>query len=121
MGFGNPSIERAAIEATYEDKAAVLRVQDVQDGSLTRQEETTVYQAVSCGLSRGGGDSSGQTAMQNNIDYDATLFLAPELDIRPGDRVEVTRFGVMHSFSVEGRTAVYATHQEARLKERGLA
>lgn len=121
MGFGNPAAERVALEATYEDSATILRAQDAQDGSLTRQEETPVYQAVSCGLSRGGSDSSGQTAMQNNIDYDATLFLAPELDIRPGDRVEVTRFGVMYSFAVEGRPPVYATHQEVRLKERGLS
>lgn len=121
MGFGNPAAERAALEATYEDSATILRIQDVQDGSLTGQEEMSVYQAVSCALSRGASDSSGQTAMQNNIDYDAVLFLAPELDVRPGDRVEVTRFGAMYSFAVEGRPAVYATHQEARLKERGLS
>lgn len=113
--------ERAALELTYEDRADILRVRTVRFGSLTRQETGLVYAAVKCGLSRGGGDSSGQTVMQNNIDYDATLFLAPELDIQPGDRVEVTRFRFVCSFTVESRPAVYVTHQEVRLKELGLA
>jgi hypothetical protein len=121
MRIGNAAAERAALEATYEDNATILRVQDVQDGSLTRQEEQPVYSTVKCGLSRGGSDSSGQTAMQHIIDFDATLFLAPEWNILPGDRVDVTRLGAVYSFMVEGRPTVYPTHQEVRLKERGLS
>lgn len=121
MGFGNPAAERAAIEGTYEDTAVISRMEAVLDGDLTRPRPTAVYTGVACALSRDGADGSGQRAPQNEIDYDATLFLAPELDVQPGDRVEVSRFGRTYAYAVEGRPAVYATHQEARLKERGLA
>lgn len=121
MGFGNTAAERAALEATYEDTANVSRAQNVKVGALTRTSDVPVYTALPCGLDQSGADGSGQTGAQNNIDYDATLFLAPEADLQPGDRVEVLRLGRTLRFTVEGRPAVFATHQEVRLKDRDLA
>jgi hypothetical protein len=122
MGFGNPVAERRALEMTYEDTAVISREKDLLDGDLTMTEPEPIYSGVPCALSRdrGGADSSGQRTPQNEIDYDATLFLAPELDVQPGDQVEVSRFGRAYVYAVVGRPAVYATHQEARLKGSGL-
>ena len=62
------------------------------------------------------------------MDYDAAIFAAPELQVLPGDSVSLRRFGrdnpssqqILH-FAVVGRPAVYATHQEIRVKDGDLA
>ena len=127
--FENPSAERMAIEMTYEDTATIYRTvpQTGVDG-LTQAVLAEVYQGIVCGLSRTGGESSGQTKAQNNVDYDAVIFAAPELQVLPGDRVSLHRFGrdnpdsrhILH-FAVVGCPAVYATHQEVRVKDGDLA
>lgn len=127
--FGNPSAERMAIEMTYEDTASIYRTapQAGADG-ITKVAASTVYQGIICGLSRSSGDGSGQTKAQNNVDYDAVIFAAPEMQVLPGDRVSLQRFGrdnpgsqrILH-FVVVGRPAVYATHQEIRVKDGDLA
>ncbi|MFR8332146.1 MAG: hypothetical protein ACLU9S_07105 [Oscillospiraceae bacterium] len=127
--FENPSAERMAIEMTYEDTATIYRTvpQTGVDG-LTQAVLAEVYQGIVCGLSRTGGESSGQTKAQNNVDYDAVIFAAPELQVLPGDRVSLQRFGrdnpdsrhILH-FAVVGCPAVYATHQEVRVKDGDLA
>ena len=84
--------------------------------------------AMGCMLSYSGSDKSQQTDAQNEIDYDAVLFAAPDLLVLPGDSVSLKRFGRMDptsqrvlTFQVVGRPAVYATHQEIRVKDGDLA
>lgn len=78
-----------------------------------------VYSGIRCALSR-KSDSSRQTAAQQDVEYDCVLFAAPELDVKPGDGVTVSRFGVEEQFEAVGRPARYATHQEIFLKGRDL-
>lgn len=127
--FGNPGAERAAIELTYEDTATVSRIEE-QTGAnqITKAVPVVIYDKIICALSYSGSDRSEQTKAQNNIDYDAVIFAAPELRILPGDRVCLKRFGRddpasqrLLSFEVVGRPAVYATHQEIRVKDGDLA
>lgn len=119
MSFGNPEAERAALESTYEDTATVLRMEDGLVGAIDRPVLKTLCENVPCALSR-SGNRSKQTTAQQDIEYDGVLFLAPEWDVQPGDTVEVKRFGGAYRFEAVGRPAVYATHQEVFLKERGL-
>lgn len=127
--FGNPGAERAAIEMTYEDTATIYRTtpRTSSDG-LTKAASAIAYQEIACGLSRSSGDGSGQTKAQNDVSYDAVIFVAPELQILPGDRISLRRFGRDDPssqrtlrFEVVGRPAVYATHQEIRVKDGDLA
>lgn len=129
MGFGNPSAERAAIERTYEDTATVSRTAP-QTGAnkITRSVPSVVYSAIICALSQSGSDKSEQTKAQNEIDFDAVVFLPPDLAILPGDKIALKRFGrdnpdspIVYDFSVVGRPAVYATHQEAKVKDGDLS
>ena len=97
MSFGNPAAERAALEQTYEDRTDVLRPGRDREGNLTRTVYELVYGALPCALSRAGVQSrlsrerSGQNRAESRLDYDAVLFLAPEPELRPGDRVRVQR------------------------------
>ena len=120
MGFGNVTAERRAIEATYEDTADIFRSVAVTDeNNISHSVQKALYEAISCALSKGANTSAEQKAQ--TVDHTSVLFIAPELDIKPGDTVKVTRFGRSRGFTVLGFPDVYATHQEIRLKERGLA
>lgn len=127
--FGNPGAERAAIEMTYEDTATFSRTTP-QTGAnkITKSVPAVIYDEIICALSYSGSDKSEQTKAQNEVDYDAVIFAAPELLILPGDSVVLKRFGRddpssrrLLAFDVVGRPAVYATHQEIKVKDGDLA
>ena len=102
MGFGIPTAERTALEATYEDTAVISRMGTKQVGAIDKMAPAPVYSSIRCALSR-KSDSSRQTAAQQDVEYDCVLFAAPELDVKPGDGVAVSRFGVEEQFEAVGR------------------
>lgn len=117
--FGNVSAERAAIESTYDAVCDIFRDKAVYSDGVTQGTETLIAAAVPCGLSR-GGDSSGQD-MANVIADSRVLFIAPETDIRAGDKVAVTLYGRTERLEAVGIPLLYATHQEVTLERRGHA
>lgn len=127
--FGNPAAERAAIEMTYEDTADVSRTEPVTGANnITKDVPVVKYNEIICALSYTGGDKSNQTKAQNEVEYDAVIFAAPELLVLPGDGVSLKRFGRENpssqhvlTFEVVGRPVVYATHQEIKVKDGDLA
>lgn len=129
MSFGNASAERAAIEMTYEDTATVSRTTPQRgQNAITTSDPSVIYTGIVCALSYTGSDSSGQTDAQNSVDFDAVIFAGPDLQILPGDKIALKRFGrdnpssqIDLEFAVVGRPAVYATHQEIKVKDGDLA
>lgn len=127
--FGNPAAERAAIEMTYEDTASVSRTEPVTGANnITKTAPVVKYNEIICALSYSGSDKSNQTKAQNEVEYDAVIFAAPDLLVLPGDSVALKRFGrddpssqLLLTFEVVGRPAVYATHQEIKVKDGDLA
>lgn len=125
--FGNPTAERAVLEMTYEDTMTVTTTSSVVIDHITHTEPKTIYADVRCALSR-SGDSSAQTDVQHKIDYDAVIFAAPELAVLPGDTIQLRRFGrdqpeskITLDYEVIGVPSVYMTHQQIKVKERGIA
>lgn len=126
---GNPTAERAAIEMTYEDTASVSRTEPVTGANnITKTALVVKYSEIICALSYTGSDKSNQTKAQNEVEYDAVIFAAPDLLVLPGDSVILKRFGrddpssqLLLMFEVIGRPAMYATHQEIRVKDGDLA
>ena len=120
MGFGNVTAERRAIEATYEDTADLFRSMAVTDeNNISHNVQKALCEGIPCALSKGVNTSAEQKAQ--TVEHTNILFAAPEFEILPGDTVKVTRFGRVRNFTVLGFPDVYATHQEIKLKERGLA
>ena len=129
MAFGNASAERAAIKLTYEDTATVSRTTSQRGkNNISASFPSVIYDGIICALSYTGSDNSRQTDAQNNVDYDAVIFAGPDLSILPGDKIVLKRFGRDDpssqkdlNFAVVGRPAVYATHQEIKVKDGDLA
>ena len=116
MSFGNVRAERKAIEMTYEDKCDIIRNVEKKAGFITRAEEQTVYSAVPCALST-GNSTTRQTETVNNIEYEAKVFMAPEVEVKAGDKILINRLGVKElRLESIGEPAVYKTHQEVMAK-----
>lgn len=126
MGFGVDA-QRAVLERFYEDRADLLRPEAVRVGATVRTEWAAAEEDVPCSLSRLGrqsnrvGNRSGRQDVAQVILWDAMLFLAPEWAVRPGDRVRVRQLGKTMEFEAVGRPAMYETHQEVLLREKGTA
>lgn len=113
---------RRAIEKMYTDRATVYRHQQVKDPVTkeTRLIPQPVYTDQPCRISQRALAQNGQTEAQNNIAYETKLFIAPELGIRQGDSIEVTRNGVTRQYTA-GEPFLYSTHQEVSLMRKEWA
>lgn len=129
------------MEGLYEDSCDILRsVSHTGSDGIARMEWQVTAEGVGCGLSEGNersGWSKAPLYLQNRsglrpiahqqIDFDRTLFLPPEAEVRPGDRIAVHRFGkgapsaAAVEFDVVGEPLCYATHQEIRLRRTGVS
>lgn len=118
--MGKNETERRLLERLYEDTMTLSRAVVQEAGGFARHGQTTLGSGIPCGLSF-DGDKSRQTANAQTIDYDVTVFAAPELDIQPGDTLLVDRCGRVYTYEVVGFPAVYPSHQAIKAKGRGLA
>jgi hypothetical protein len=108
---------RRAIERMYTDRATIFRYQQVKD-PVTKETKLVmqpVYADQPCRISQRALATNGQTEAQNEIRYETKLFIAPELGIRQGDMLEVTR-GTMTRQYTAGEPFLYSTHQEVSLQ-----
>jgi hypothetical protein len=125
MGLINYKRYRRQIERMYEDKATISRYADVKDPVTreTKQELKPVYEDQPCKLSQSGLPRNGQTEDANNVQYDAKLFIAPELTIQQGDVIAVTRAatGQVETYAAGKPFPPYSSHQEINLTAKDWA
>lgn len=111
--FGNVTAERAAIELTYDAVCTITR-QIVGDfDGIAQWTETVVAENVPCALSKGSDSSAND--MAGVISDSRVLFIAPETDIKAGDRVTISLYGRTETLDVLGVPLLYATHKEVNL------
>lgn len=117
--FGNIPAERAAIESTYEGLCTVSEMKDIKDpvSGKTRQQPIVVLADEPCGLSQATLPSATQTVTSDKVEYDAKLFISPDVTIKPGSRITVQQNGMELTGEQTGKAFRYATHQEIKLKE----
>lgn len=115
------SAHRKAIESIYEDRATIKRNLEVQaPNKATRSQLQVIYTEQPCRLSQKSLGSNSQTEVQNDIVYETKLFIAPELEIRQGDVIEVIRGGSTRTYAA-GEPFVYSSHQEISLQRKEYA
>lgn len=119
MQFGMIAAERAALESTYEGLCTVSEMKDVKDpvSGKTRQEPVVVFADEPCGLSQSTLPSATQTVTSDRVEYDAKLFISPDVTIKPGSRITVQQNGMNFEGEQAGKPFRYPTHQEIKLKE----
>lgn len=117
---------RRAIEQMYEDKATIIHLVELGKDPVThetKQDEKVIHTDLPCKLSQTGLPKNGQTDAQNDIQYDAKLFIAPEIEIKQGDIIKVTRkaTGQVDTYSAGKPFPPYSSHQELLLTSKEWA
>lgn len=112
----NISAARKHIEKLYFDTCNIYEYQTVvnQDDYTTNMEEVLVHENVPCKLSYvstpNTGDGLGETQYQTT-----KLIINPEIEIKSGSKIVVTRTGVSTSYKNSGAPARHINHQEIEL------
>ena len=107
---------RKAIEKTYTDVCNVYNFKKTQEGSISKLAKVLEYKNISCALSQVGLKAAVNNQSHTKVDYDAKLFISPDIKLLAGSEVEVTSFGKTQTFKYVGEPFVYETHQEVLLK-----
>ena len=104
--------EADILAGTYDDLCSVYRpCKSLKNDGETEQERQLVYADLPCSLSRpsGGKRQREQPVAKAGVDY--TLFVRPEVEILPGDLLEVRQQGRTIR-GVAGRAFFYPSHNE---------
>lgn len=106
---------RSAFEKYHYDGVATVmewtKVKDRETG-LTSQGDVILFEDQPCHLSIESSPADDQTASAATISQITKLFIAPELKIKAGSKIQVTQAGVSTMYIHNGVSAVYDTHQE---------
>lgn len=108
---------RKAIESLYVDTCDIVEYQKVQKANKSVGfEEVVVCEQQPCRLSI---DSTTQTASSNNaatVAQTVKLFIAPEINVKPGSKIIVTHCGRTTAYKNSGFSALRSQHQEINLE-----
>lgn len=111
------SLARKYIEMLYLDKCNIYEYQTVvsPDDYTTNMEEVLVHEDIPCKISyRATGhtnDGLGEGQFQVT-----TLFINPDIEVKAGSRIVVTRNGVSTAYKNSGAPTRYFNHQEIGLE-----
>lgn len=110
--------ERTVIERTYFDKCKIYRKVDSQENSITKQRRQLIYENIPCALSKQRQSIPTKQENYNENHQEHLLFISPELEIKPGDEVEVTlgATGGKERFWA-GQGFIYPSHQQVPLSK----
>lgn len=112
---------RRAVEQLYEDRAIIKRyVEERTEWGETRLIEKEVERDIPCRISQRALGVNRQTETVNEIAYETKLLLPPDIEVRQGDIIEVTRRGVTRKYTA-GEPFLYPTHQEVSIQRRDEA
>lgn len=109
---------RKAIESTYDSTCTVIEYKQEKDPvtKKTGSKEVTVYKDKPCKLSYSSINKSNQTEAASTVTQIIKVFIAPELDVRAGSKLVITKKGRTTEYKNSGVPAVYDTHQEIVLE-----
>lgn len=110
------ALARKAIENTYTGLCTIVEYQEVVVDYETRTEEITVIKNQPCKLSKKTISPASQSEIATTVAYAPQLFIAPEIEIKPGSIIIVTQNGVTRKYERSGEPFVYETHQELTLQ-----
>lgn len=108
---------RRKIEKMYIDRAKISRWEKIKVGGETRNELVEKYADQPCFISQRALGTNGQTESVNEIVYETKLFISPNVDIKQGDVIEVTRGSLLREYTA-GEPFLYPSHQEISLQRR---
>lgn len=99
-------------------KCTIYEFQDVTDPNTyqTTQQEVAVVTDEPCRLSYNREQATDLQSGAAVVSQGTTLFIRPDLTIKPGSVIEVTQNGVTEKYRGSSKPAVYSNHQQIALE-----
>lgn len=99
-------------------KCTIYEYQDITDPNTfqTTQEEVAVLVDEPCRLSYNHEQATNIANGAAVVSQSITLFIRPDLVIKPGSVIEITQNGVTEKYKGSGQPAVYSNHQQIILQ-----
>lgn len=107
---------RQAIESQYDAICNIIEYQPKIINKITNFLEVTVKEKQPCKISFEGVYVNNQTDNESKVTSKIKLFIAPELEIKPGTKIVATQRGKTTIYQSSGEPAIYNTHQEIMLQ-----
>ena len=109
---------RKAIESLYDGTCTITEYQKIQkENKSTAFKEVVVLENQPCRLSFNSANSTSQTETgASALTQSVKVFLAPEINVKPGSKLTITQNQVTTEYTNCGQPAHYSTHQEIVLE-----
>lgn len=108
---------RKGIESLYSGICTITEHQKyLKENKSTGFKDVVVLENQPCRLSFEKITSTNQTESASSLIQTTKLFIAPEIQIKPGSKITVTQNGVTTEYKRTGEPAIYETHQEIILE-----
>lgn len=108
---------RKAIESLYDGKCTITEYQKFKkENKSTGFQEVVVHEDIACRLSFKAINSANPSNTASSVSQTIKVFLAPEINVKPGSKVSITQNGVTTDYKASGQPAFYSTHQEVILE-----
>lgn len=109
---------RKAIESSYTGICDIYEKGSVTDKvtKITKQEEVLVLARQPCRISFSSVSAAAEAQNAVIAGQVVKLFLAPEVEVKPGAKIVITQNGRVGEYCRSGIPAVYPSHQEVNLE-----
>lgn len=109
---------RKAIESLYDGECTITEHQKIKkENKSTGFGDVVVHEDVPCRMSFKTINSTNQTdTAASAVVQIIKVFLAPEIQVKPGSKLTITQNGVTTEYKSSGEPAIYSTHQEIILE-----
>lgn len=118
MNLNKPPNSKNPLAKLWIGRCTIYEYQDVTDPETyqTTQELVPVLVDEPCRLSYQKDQATNIANGAAVISQSITLFIRPDLTIKPGSVIEISQHGVTEKYKGSGQPAVYCNHQEIILE-----
>lgn len=112
------SVARAGIESLYFDKATIIEYREISNSEdySTGVEEVIVCEDEPCKISHDYASSNRDDVAADDLILTSILIIRPDLTVKSGSKIVVTRHGVSTVYKNSGEPAMYMNHQQITLE-----
>ena len=106
------------LTALWKGKCTIYEYEHITNPETyqTTQKEVPVLTDEPCRLSYNHEQATNIQSGAAVVSQSITLFIRPDLVIKPGSVIEITQHGVTEKYKGSGKPAVYCNHQQITLQ-----
>lgn len=108
---------RKAFESLYDGRCTITEWAKIQkENKSSGFAEVVVLENQPCRMSYKSINPTSQTDTAGVITQGITVYLSPDISVKPGSKLTITQNGVTVEYKSSGQPAIYSTHQEVALE-----